>query len=41
MRYADGSLYDGAWSRDQRHGAGVLTLSSGEKWIAQFKNDAI
>ena len=41
MRYADGSLYEGQWSRDVRHGQGTLSLPDGQKWIAEFKNDEI
>lgn len=41
MRYADGSTYDGAWSRDMRHGRGTLTLADGQRWIGSFHNDEI
>ncbi len=28
MQYADGSVYDGSWKRDKKHGFGTYTSGS-------------
>lgn len=41
MKYTDGSVYEGRWNNDRRHGPGVLTLPDGTRWVGEFRNDEI
>ncbi len=40
IKYPDGSVYEGEWLNNQRHGAGRLTSSAGEVFEGVFEKDA-
>jgi radial spoke head protein 1 len=39
MKYPNGSVYNGAWTKDQRHGAGSYTYPNGDVYTGRWSND--
>eukprot|EP01032_Pedospumella_encystans_P039212 gene39212-biopygen17190 len=39
IKYPDGSIYEGEWLKDKRHGAGRLTSAAGEVFEGVFEKD--
>eukprot|EP01032_Pedospumella_encystans_P039274 gene39274-biopygen29809 len=39
IKYPDGSVYEGEWLKDKRHGAGRLTSATGEVFEGMFEKD--
>jgi len=40
-RYTDGSVYEGEWLRDLRHGMGCLTLRDETTYQGQWQDDKL
>eukprot|EP01032_Pedospumella_encystans_P018643 gene18643-biopygen15186 len=40
IKYPDGSVYEGEWLKEKRHGAGRLTSAAGEVFEGVFEKDA-
>ena len=39
MKYVDGSIYEGMWKENKKHGQGKLQYANGDIYIGQFQND--
>ncbi|CAM9139264.1 unnamed protein product [Chrysoparadoxa australica] len=37
--FESGSIYEGAWSADKRHGEGVINFKDGSRHVGRFQND--
>jgi hypothetical protein len=40
-RYTDGSVYEGQWVKNQRHGTGRMTLSDGTMYEGEWQDDRL
>ena len=39
MKYVDGSIYEGMWKENKKHGQGKLQYTNGDIYIGEFQND--
>lgn len=39
LTYVDGSMYDGMWLNDRRHGVGTFYSTNGDAFVGTFSDD--
>ena len=39
MQYADGTIYEGEWHQENRHGQGILLMPNSDRYEGMWYND--